>query len=31
VAQSRKDIIEWVGSHVLPHEGAVRTWLKRWT
>ena len=21
----------WVGSHVLPHEAAVRAWLKRWT
>ena len=31
MAQSRKDIIEWVGSHVLPHEAAVRAWLKRWT
>jgi len=31
VAQSRKDIVAWVGSHVLPHEGAVRAWLKRWT
>jgi RNA polymerase sigma factor (sigma-70 family) len=31
LAQSRKDIIAWVGSHVLPHEAAVRTWLKRWT
>jgi len=31
VAQSRKDIIAWVGSHVLPHEAAVRAWLKRWT
>jgi RNA polymerase sigma factor (sigma-70 family) len=30
-AQSRKDIVAWVGSHVLPHEGAVRAWLKRWT
>ena len=20
----------WVGSHVLPHEAAVRAWLKRW-
>ena len=29
--QSRKDIIAWVGSHVLPHESAVRMWLKRWT
>ena len=29
--QSRKDIIAWVGSHVLPHESAVRVWLKRWT
>ena len=31
MAQSRKDIVAWVGSHVLPHEGAVRAWLKRWT
>jgi len=31
VAQSRKDIIAWVGSQVLPHEAAVRAWLKRWT
>jgi RNA polymerase sigma factor (sigma-70 family) len=31
VAQSRKDIVGWVGSHVLPHEAAVRAWLKRWT
>jgi RNA polymerase sigma factor (sigma-70 family) len=31
LAQSRKDIIAWVGSHVLPHEAAVRSWLKRWT
>jgi RNA polymerase sigma-70 factor (ECF subfamily) len=30
VTQSRKDIIAWVGSHVLPHEAAVRAWLKRW-
>ena len=29
--QSRKDIVAWVGSHVLPHEAAVRAWLKRWT
>ena len=29
--QSRKDIIAWVGSHVLPHESAVRVWLRRWT
>ena len=21
----------WVGSHILPHEAAVRAWLKRWT
>lgn len=21
----------WVGSHVLPHEAAVRAWLRRWT
>jgi RNA polymerase sigma-70 factor (ECF subfamily) len=31
LAQSRKDIVAWVGSHVLPHESAVRAWLKRWT
>jgi RNA polymerase sigma factor (sigma-70 family) len=31
VPQSRKDIIAWVGSHVLPHESAVRVWLRRWT
>jgi RNA polymerase sigma factor (sigma-70 family) len=31
MAQSRKDIIAWVGNHVLPHEAAVRAWLKRWT
>ena len=31
MVQSRKDIIAWVGSHVLPHEAAVRAWLKRWT
>lgn len=31
MAQSRKEIIAWVGSHVLPHEAAVRAWLKRWT
>jgi len=30
VAQSRKDIVAWVGSHILPHEAAVRAWLKRW-
>lgn len=29
--QSRKDIVAWVGSHVLPHEAAVRAWLRRWT
>jgi RNA polymerase sigma factor (sigma-70 family) len=28
--QSRKDIVAWVGSHILPHEAAVRAWLKRW-
>jgi RNA polymerase sigma factor (sigma-70 family) len=31
LTQSRKEIIAWVGSHVLPHEAAVRTWLRRWT
>jgi RNA polymerase sigma factor (sigma-70 family) len=31
LAQSRKDIVAWVGSHILPHEAAVRAWLRRWT
>jgi RNA polymerase sigma factor (sigma-70 family) len=31
VGQSRKEIIEWVGSHIVPHEADVRAWLKRWT
>jgi len=31
LAKSRKDIIAWVGSHILPHEAAVRAWLRRWT
>jgi RNA polymerase sigma-70 factor (ECF subfamily) len=31
LVQSRKDIVAWVGSHVLPHEAAVRAWLRRWT
>jgi len=31
LAQSRKDIIAWVGSHVLPHEADVRAWLRRWS
>jgi DNA-directed RNA polymerase specialized sigma24 family protein len=31
LSQSRKDIVAWVGSHVLPHEAAVRAWLRRWT
>jgi RNA polymerase sigma factor (sigma-70 family) len=30
LGQSRKDVVAWVGSHVLPHEAAVRSWLKRW-
>jgi RNA polymerase sigma factor (sigma-70 family) len=29
--QLRQDVIAWVGSHVLPHEAAVRAWLKSWT
>jgi RNA polymerase sigma factor (sigma-70 family) len=29
VEQSRAEIVAWVGSHVLPHEGAVRAWLRR--
>jgi hypothetical protein len=31
LTQSRKDIIAWVGSHVLPREAAVLAWLERWT
>jgi RNA polymerase sigma factor (sigma-70 family) len=31
VAQSRKDVVAWVGRCVLPHEAAVRAWLRRWT
>jgi hypothetical protein len=31
LAQSRKDIVAWVGNHVLPREAAVRAWLRRWT
>jgi RNA polymerase sigma factor (sigma-70 family) len=31
LAESRKDVVAWVGSHVLPHEAAVRAWLKKWT
>jgi RNA polymerase sigma-70 factor (ECF subfamily) len=30
LAQSRKDIIAWVGGHIVPHEAAVRAWLRRW-
>jgi RNA polymerase sigma factor (sigma-70 family) len=30
LTQSRKDVVAWVGSHVLPHEAAVRAWLRRW-
>jgi hypothetical protein len=29
VPQTRKEIFAWVGSHVLPHEGDVRKWLRR--
>jgi RNA polymerase sigma-70 factor (ECF subfamily) len=31
MAQSRRDVVAWVGGHVVPHEAAVRAWLKRWT
>lgn len=31
MGQARKDIVAWIGSHVLPHEAAVRAWLRRWT
>jgi len=29
VAQSRQEIVAWVGGHVLPHEADVRAWLRR--
>ena len=29
MSADRKRIVAWVGSHVLPHEGAVRAWLRR--
>lgn len=29
VPQSRKEIVSWVGSQVLPHEGQARAWLRR--
>lgn len=25
----RRKIVAWVGAHVMPHEGAVRAWLRR--
>lgn len=27
--QTRHEIVAWVGGHVLPHEGALRAWLRR--
>jgi RNA polymerase sigma factor (sigma-70 family) len=27
--ESRQRIVAWVGTHILPHEGAVRAWLRR--
>lgn len=27
--QSRQEIVAWVGRHILPHEAALRAWLKR--
>ncbi len=29
MTQSRAEIVAWVGSQVLPHEGDVRAWLRR--
>lgn len=29
MAQSRHEIVAWVGAHILPHEGDVRAWLRR--
>src|SRR6185369_17960765 len=27
--ESRQRIVAWVGTHILPHEGAIRAWLRR--
>lgn len=27
--QNRRKIVGWVGTHVMPHEGGVRAWLRR--
>jgi hypothetical protein len=29
LAQSRSEIIAWVGSNIVPHEGGLRAWLRR--
>lgn len=29
MAQSRAELVAWVGGHVLPHEAEVRAWLRR--
>jgi RNA polymerase sigma factor (sigma-70 family) len=29
MATCRKELITWVGSHILPHEADVRSWLRR--
>lgn len=29
MAQSRSEIVAWVGSNVVPHEAVLRAWLRR--
>jgi RNA polymerase sigma factor (sigma-70 family) len=29
LAQSRSEIVAWVGSNIVPHEGGLRAWLRR--
>jgi RNA polymerase sigma factor (sigma-70 family) len=29
LAQSRAEVIAWVGSHIIPHEASLRAWLRR--
>lgn len=29
MAQSRAEVIAWVGSHIVPHEASLRAWLRK--
>lgn len=29
MTQSRREVVAWVGGHILPHEADVRAWLRR--